>query len=194
MADAIRGWFLTLYALGVLAILVRVLPLGLRRASIERRAEGRERWLPRLMIPFNFGVPLLALWLRLGELRLEWRPLRLVGVLLSGYAAVMLLSASATLGRFLRPEAVVLADHELVTRGPYRLVRHPIYSANLALWLGAALGTLNGLLLATWPILLAGNRLEVAIEERLLAARFGEVWQRYAARTGRLLPRLWGGR
>jgi len=193
VAEGIRHWFLAFYAVGVGVLLVRVLPLALGRSQVERRPEGRERWLPLLLIPLNFGVPLLALWLRLGELPLEWRAVRLGGLLLSGYAAVMLLSASATLGRFLRPEAVVLSDHQLVTAGPYRFVRHPIYSANLALWLGAALGTLNLLLLAAWPLFLAGNRLEVAAEERLLAARFGEAWQGYAARTGRLLPRFVGG-
>ncbi len=188
----IRTWFLGLYAVGALVVLVRVPAVVRQRSSVERRAEGRERWLPLLVIPLNFGLPLAALALRLGELPWDWTALRVVGLLSSGYAAIMLLSAAATLGRFLRPEAVVLKDHELVTRGPYRIVRHPIYSGNLALWLGAALATLNLLLLATWPLLLLGSRLELAAEERLLAARFGAAWQRYAARTAPLLPRLPG--
>src|SRR5947199_3166177 len=50
----------------------------------------------------------------------------------------MELWVALTFGRFLVPRAVVFEGHRLVTSGPYRLLRHPDYSAILALWLGAA--------------------------------------------------------
>jgi protein-S-isoprenylcysteine O-methyltransferase Ste14 len=76
------------------------------------------------------------------------------------------------------------------TGGPYRFVRHPAYSGDLALWLGCALGTMNALLLALWPLYLLGARLEAIREEGILEAHFGAAYRDYAARTGRLVPRL----
>jgi protein-S-isoprenylcysteine O-methyltransferase len=111
-------------------------------------------------------------------------PMRALGVLLTLYAAVMLLWASTTLGRFLVPQAVVVEDHDLVTHGPYRFLRHPAYSGDLALWLGAALGTVNVLLLALWPVSAFGTYLQTRQED--------EPWpqssalpMRSLARTGR---------
>jgi protein-S-isoprenylcysteine O-methyltransferase Ste14 len=108
----------------------------------------------------------------------------------------MMLWAAATLGRQLVPQAVVFADHALATTGPYALVRHPAYSGDLALWLGAALATLNVALLVLWPAYLLGARAEAGVEEQLLEARFGSAYADYARRTGRFVPRLagWGPR
>jgi len=78
-----------------------------------------------------------------------------------------------------------------VTSGPFRYVRHPVYSAVVALQLAAALGTVNWLLLAIWPLLVAAMRLvPIPREEKLLREKFGEAYLDYAARTGRLFPRL----
>ncbi len=62
----------------------------------------------------------------------------------------------------------------------------------MALWLGAALGTLNWLLLALWPLLLAGVFISSRDEEELLREKFGTTYETYAARTGRLIPKVWG--
>jgi protein-S-isoprenylcysteine O-methyltransferase Ste14 len=88
------------------------------------------------------------------------------------------------------PQAVVLSDHVLVTSGPYRFVRHPAYSGDLALWLGAALGTVNLLLLLVWPVSVVATSLETRQEDALLASRFGDAHARRAERTGRLVPRF----
>jgi protein-S-isoprenylcysteine O-methyltransferase len=75
---------------------------------------------------------------------------------------------------------VVVEDHELVTRGPYRFLRHPAYSGDLALWLGAALGTVNLLLLALWPVSALGTYLQTRQEDELLASKFGAAYETYA--------------
>lgn len=82
----------------------------------------------------------------------------------------------------------IFPDHTLVTAGPYHFVRHPIYSAVLALWLGAALGTLNWLLLALWPLMVGAVLGQARTEEEVLRAKFGEAYDGYAGRTGRLVP------
>lgn len=82
-------------------------------------------------------------------------------------------------------------EHELLTRGVYTRVRHPMYSA---LWL---IGTANSLLLhnwiAGWSYLVCFGLLyfvRVPREERMMLEQFGHAYQAYLARTGRVIPRL----
>ena len=84
-------------------------------------------------------------------------------------------------------------DNRLCTTGPYRFVRHPIYAG------GVLLGLLGvSLLFNSWIVLLApvvaypAYFLLVRKEEEMMASVFGEEYKRYAARTGRLFPRLFG--
>lgn len=94
-----------------------------------------------------------------------------------------------TLGRNWSDSLEVRESHTLVTGGPYRLVRHPMYSA-FFLWALA-----QALLLPNWVagfsglvgfgILYLGR---VAHEERLMLETFGEPYRRYMGRTARVIP------
>jgi len=95
------------------------------------------------------------------------------------------------LGTNLTDTVVTRAKHTLVTTGPYRWVRHPYYVATLLLVCSALLLSANwfvGLVGVLVFVLLA---IRSPIEEQRLRERFGGEYHRYAARTGRFLPRLW---
>ena len=190
MEAVLRLYFLGFYGIGLLVFAIKVVPASLRVERIERRVDGFARWLPPALVFLNFVLPMVILTTRVGELAVRWVPMRILGIVVSVYAAAMLLSAAATLGRFLVPQAIVVADHQLVTRGPYRYVRHPAYSGDLALWLGAALATVNVLLLVLWPLSVLGTHLQARREEQLLAAKFGADYEAYARTSGHLFPRL----
>ena len=106
--------------------------------------------------------------------------------------AVVLLWASVLLGPLLVHEAAVREDHALIESGPYRFVRHPVYAGYLALLLGTGVATLNVWLLLLWPVSLLGILIQAGSEEQILDERFGQEYQRYVRRTGRLVPRFWG--
>jgi protein-S-isoprenylcysteine O-methyltransferase Ste14 len=85
--------------------------------------------------------------------------------------------------------AQLLAGQQLVTRGPYAVMRHPMY-AGLAL---AALGSL--LLYTTWTSLFFAlfaplTCIRARREEAALAAEFGEAWQEYCRRVPAFFPRF----
>ncbi len=86
-------------------------------------------------------------------------------------------------------EAQLFADHHLVSYGPYRLVRHPMYAGMIA----AALGGL--LIYRTWTLVFLvvcsfGLVLRARREEAALAAEFGTQWVDYCRRVPAFLPRL----
>jgi protein-S-isoprenylcysteine O-methyltransferase Ste14 len=85
----------------------------------------------------------------------------------------------------------IQADHKLVTHGPYRWVRHPMYTALFLMGLGWLLLTGNwfigGLLMAAILLLVL---VRVDREEALLTETFGDAYVAYMQKTGRFLPLL----
>lgn len=106
-----------------------------------------------------------------------------VGALLFAYAVAYLRS-----GFFGETEPKL--DH-LVTEGPYRLCRHPLYLSFIVLALGLDLVFDSVLGLAfTVFISIPSAVYRARVEDRLLRERFGEEWEDYAERVGFLLPKL----
>jgi protein-S-isoprenylcysteine O-methyltransferase Ste14 len=88
-----------------------------------------------------------------------------------------------------RFEAALSEDHELITTGPYRWLRHPIYASMLGMLLAA------GLAHAWWPMLVGGivffvigTEIRIRAEEGLLAGRFGDEFARFKASTKAYIP------
>jgi protein-S-isoprenylcysteine O-methyltransferase Ste14 len=114
-----------------------------------------------------------------------------VGMLTWLVGGGLALWSERTLGRFTRPEIEVLADHELVTGGPYRWIRHPLYTALLLMSAGVALLLLNAFLIAVFFAACGIAQRRAVLEEELLASEggFGSAYRSYMERTGRFLPR-----
>jgi protein-S-isoprenylcysteine O-methyltransferase Ste14 len=93
------------------------------------------------------------------------------------------------LGKQWRVDAGLNAEHELVTAGPYRMVRHPIYTSVLCLLWGTGfiLLPLPLILLAT-VLALIGTEIRIRIEDGLLASRFGKQFDQYKSSVSAYLP------
>ena len=117
---------------------------------------------------------------------LKWPPL-LFGV--AAFALALWVFAHNPPGNFnIRPEPKHGA--KLVTGGPYRLVRHPMYVALLLAMAGIVTEAPNGQLLGMWVALLLVLNFKAALEERLLQQRWPE-YADYRARTWRFIPWIW---
>jgi protein-S-isoprenylcysteine O-methyltransferase Ste14 len=108
----------------------------------------------------------------------SWR-LALSTMLFVGASALSWTSAR-TLGRQWRLDAGLNVDHALITSGPYRFVRHPIYTSMLfLLWaMGFLFTRLPWLGLATL-LAMIGTEIRVRVEDGLLASRFGKQFEDY---------------
>ena len=118
----------------------------------------------------------------------EW--LRWAGAGLGAAVAPLSYWAASTLGSNRTSTVAIREEHELVTSGPYRWVRHPLYT------IGVAFFSALSLLAANWYIGLALLLALVVIfartakEEARLVEHFGDDYRDYQRRTGRFFPRL----
>ena len=130
-------------------------------------------WLRRFTLPFPY-------WLR-------W-----TGVGLGLASLGLLVWTHRVLGRQWSPFLKIQKDHRLVTEGPYRRVRHPMYSALFGWMLSVSLIAANWLFVVILAGAASAMLLRIPREEAMLANRFGDEFQAYRSRTGLLLPRFWG--
>ena len=123
------------------------------------------------IIPVTLGVEVAAALLCLGGLALAIWARRTIGRNWSGIVSLK-------------------RDHELVTGGPYRYVRHPIYSAILLMFLASALasGRPDGFI--GFALCVASFWVKLRQEEALMARHFPEQYAAYRARVNALVPFL----
>lgn len=97
--------------------------------------------------------------------------------------------AIITLGRFFTVDVTIEKDHELVERGPFRMVRHPSYTGVLLAFVGLALTLDNwaALLVILLPIGVAFIH-RMNVEEKALSGALGSQYTNYMRRTKRLVP------
>ena len=142
----------------------------------------------------GFFVPLI--WIATPAFWFAEYPLRR-GPLLAGAICFMIglwlfYRSHADLGTNWSITLEVREGHRLITEGVYRGVRHPMYSALALYSVGQALVIPNWVAglsnLTAFAILFA---LRIGAEERMMAQQFGAEYVAYAARTKRLIPRVW---
>ena len=161
------------------------------RAPRGRRRAGRGSLLAiALAMGLAFGINSACHaqgWGNLPEPIAGW--VRGLGVTLYAAGALLRLWAGRCLGAEFTREVRARPEQPLVSHGPYRRLRHPLYTGLLAVALGlcAQFANLPGLLAAALlPGLALGWR--VREEERLLEATIGERYTRWRRGRGRLLP------
>jgi protein-S-isoprenylcysteine O-methyltransferase Ste14 len=146
-------------------------------------------WRTRLTGVNVVGVVLITVVLRGGNLAVHNVILAAIGALLFACGIALAVWARLHLGRNWGMPMTERAEPELVTSGPYRFVRHPIYSGLLTAMLGTAL--VNNLLgLIVVAVLAAYFYYCGIVEERNLAATFPEAYPEYRSRTKMLIPLL----
>ena len=183
---------------GFFLVIMIALPFRIQsqatRETLDRRQEG-----VATMIVLRLGG--LAVWagviaFMIDPALMAWSstPLpagaRWTGVALTIVTAMLLIWTLRSLGPNLTDTVVTRAAHTLVTRGPYRWVRHPFYDC-MALFIVSI-----SLMMANWFVAVGGILTFVLLairsrtEEDKLLERFGEPYRTYRAVTGRFLPRM----
>jgi protein-S-isoprenylcysteine O-methyltransferase Ste14 len=147
------------------------------------RLGGLVLWLSPLVYLIN---PSWMAWSKIGLP--EWA--RWLGVGLGILCVLGIYWLFSSIGSGITATSATRREHRLVTSGPYRWVRHPLYTVGSSLFLSF------GLMADNWFIALLGVLAFIAVairtpkEEANLIAKFGDDYLEYMKRTGRFLPKF----
>ena len=146
-------------------------------------------WRTRLTGVSGIGVFVITVVLRGGGLAVHSVILGAIGAVLFACGIALAVWARLYLGRNWGAPMTQRAEPELVTSGPYRFVRHPIYTGLLTALLGTALvNSLFGLIVVA--VLVGYFYYSGTVEERNLTATFPKAYPEYRSRTKMLIPFL----
>jgi protein-S-isoprenylcysteine O-methyltransferase Ste14 len=171
-----------------------VLKHGEEHNSLKKREEGLASKIAGILGMIGFIAVLIyafkPTWLSWASLLLPlWLRWTGVGIALLGFA--LLQWAQNTLGQNWSDTPRMIKEQSLITSGPYRLIRHPIYTAFLLILSSTLLISANWLIGLAWigmTVLEVTSR--IGFEESLMLEYFGNQYRDYIKRTGRLLPRI----
>lgn len=153
------------------------LPFPLNKWNFQptERQDKRARWGLFLQLIAYSLLWQSPFWLKSSG---PWRTA--LAVLFFAFASIWSWTGVWALGRQLRFDAAIGPDHQLVTSGAYRWLRHPIYTSMFCMLLGTGfLFTPIWLLLIAIVVFVAGTEIRVRIEDALLLSRFGEQFSTY---------------
>ena len=163
----------------------------------QKPTKKEEHFIERLrhLVPVMLGFFLLSHSdARYGWLGLRFVPesgtLSLLGLVLAGAGVAFAVWARWHLGANWSAVVSIRAQHDLVRTGPYRAVRHPIYTGLLLAIMGTVLIVGEFRALLAFAIVLASFYLKARKEDAWLAREFGETFAGHAKRTGMFLPRF----
>jgi len=110
-------------------------------------------------------------------------------VVLAAGSVCLVTAAVRTLGKQWAVAARLIEGHRLITGGPYRFVRNPIYTGMLGMLLATGLALGHWIQLIVGTVLFAiGMVIRVRSEEKLLRSAFGQEFEEYAQRVPAVLP------
>ena len=180
-------WFLGAFWL-IFILYWAISAFGVKK-NVHNKEWRRDAWVRILIvIVIVLLLDLTSYWqffgYRFGE------SLRLVGVVLCGAGLAFAVWARAHLGRNWSGIPSIKENHELITSGPYRVVRHPIYTGILVALVGSVLA--GGIVWLAFLVVFSANFLyRIPVEERYMVRLFPDQYPEYKKRSKVLIPFVW---
>lgn len=149
------------------------------------RLGGLILWLSPLVYLIN---PMWMAWSKIGLP--EWA--RWLGVFLGVLCTIGIYWLFSSIGSGITPTSATRKEHKLVMKGPYRWVRHPLYTVGSSMFVALGLMADNWFIMALGILAFIAMALRTPKEEANLIEKFGDEYRQYMKRTGRFFPKLGG--
>ncbi len=183
---SICGWMWAAFFVLWLIWAIRTKPTQLRE-GVSSRLSYTLLTIAAFFAIFSGDVP--EGWLRIRLLPPNpWT--EVLGIVMTAAGLGFAVWARAYLGGNWSSAVTVKVGHQLIRTGPYRWVRHPIYSGMIGAMVGTAFERRQVRGIIAVVLLYAGFKLKSMIEERAMSATFGPEYADYSRTTGAILPRL----
>jgi|SRR5690349_6439610 len=147
------------------------------------RVGGLVLWLTPLVYLIN---PAWMAWSKIGLP--EW--LRWLGAILGVLCVLGIYWLFSSIGSGITPTSATRKQHQLVTSGPYRWVRHPLYTIGASLFIAFGMIADNWLIAVLGMLAFIGMAIRTPKEEANLIEKFGDEYREYMKRTGRFFPKI----
>lgn len=147
------------------------------------RIGGLILWLSPLVYLIN---PAWMAWSKIGLP--DW--VRWLGVVLGILSISGIYWLFSSIGSSITPTSATRKEHQLVTSGPYRWVRHPLYTVGSSLFIALGMMSDNWFIALLGILAFIGMAIRTPKEEANLIEKFGDEYREYMKRTGRYLPKL----
>lgn len=115
---------------------------------------------------------------------------QIIGIIFALIAIPMGISVFLSIGKNITDTVETRKNHQLVTSGIYRFIRHPLYTTGFFLFVGLGLLSSNLLILFLSLVVLITLRARTFTEEQKLIEEFGEQYTSYMATTGKFIPKF----
>ena len=159
--------------------------------KIKSKKTSREKFLCFLAFIGMMLMPMIYVftpWLNSFKMDLpDWA--RWIGVIGSGFGLILFWRVHKTLGKNWSPVLEIIKNHKLVIQGPYKYIRHPMYTQ---MWIGAiCYGLISSnwivgiVAFLTWSILYF---IRLPEEEKMMIEHFGLEYKDYMKKTKRIIP------
>jgi len=162
---------------------------------IRRAEEGRRLLALRVLFAVPLYLSMLAYMINPGWM--SWAALRVpiwmrwLASLVGVGMVPLVYWQMRSIGRNISETFLTKENHVLVTHGPYRWIRHPLYAVSTVILVALSLVAANGFMLAMAVLsIFIVAFFVIPQEEKQLILKFGEAYREYQRRTGRLVPRL----
>ncbi len=177
----------------VIAFVSYVLAFAVLQSIIGRRAHARNiprRDAPARLILMIVWTLMLVFSLPLLKHEQPNRVAMAIGSIVAAFGLFISMWAQKALDRFWVGGIGLHKQHVLITKGPYRYVRHPLYSGMLISAIGLGVFSLNSLFFGAMILFSCSYAIRIPAEEQMLRNKFKRRHEQYAATTGLLFPRI----
>jgi protein-S-isoprenylcysteine O-methyltransferase Ste14 len=147
------------------------------------RIGGLLLWLSPLVYLIN---PTWMAWSKIGLP--EW--VRWTGVVVGVLCVFGIYWLFRSIGRGITPTSATRREHKLVTEGPYRWVRHPLYTIGSSMFIALGMMADNWFIMVLAILAFLAMASRTPKEEANLIEKFGDEYRQYMKRTGRYLPKF----
>lgn len=196
--------FITLAVSGLYTLYTLILLFAKQSARKRKRLPGQETTInpyakrDSLLLAVLVSIEIVVLFLYIVRLPILLHCMlaipsmfRIAGLIVGLVGVSIIGWASYTLDGEFSATIELKESHRLITNGPYRYVRHPIYAGFILLHIGVTVALANWFIVALYNGGLAILFIErIPREERVLHSYFGSAWEQYAHSRGRFFPKL----
>lgn len=157
--------------------------------AVKEKPKTYLQWLPLTFSTITLLLLIVSVF-QIGTIEYaeEYQIIRYIGLVFYLIFSWVQIWAFRTLGESYTQEIAVLKEHQLITGGPFRIIRHPQYFSQIMLDLGAAAATLSFILLPVAVVQIPFLFMRASLEDKLMEKYFGEKWKSYKSKTGSVIP------